>query len=149
MSVRGGTRHDHYGHGITKSRHGCSSASIPRTILIAFIALVTHYGPQKAYFRRLAFSPSLLHKKRRRTIQTHNRSGAATRKQPARRDKSKVWLLNNRDYAPDPLRSCSDTHARMNMAIDNGESSVQVQIAKDPPREEGFFCSSGTVVVAW
>jgi hypothetical protein len=27
----------------------------------------------------------------------------------------------------------------MNIAIDNGRSSVQVQIAKDPPREEGFF----------
>jgi hypothetical protein len=88
-------RHRHtYGHGITESRHGCSSASIPAlslsplsllslaTVLRSVIFVVWHF--RHRYCTRNGVGPS---------IDSQSIRSPATRKQPACRDKSKVWLL--------------------------------------------------------
>jgi hypothetical protein len=97
-------RHRHtYGHGITESRHGCSSA-IP-ALSLSPLSLLSLATVLRAYFRRLAFSPSLLHKKRRRrTIHRLTIDPVTNRTEAAScRDKSKVWLLGATATMPRPF----------------------------------------------
>jgi hypothetical protein len=100
-----------------------AAAPVFPALSLSPLSLLSLIRSSEAYFRRLAFSPSLLHKKRRRTIhrltidpvQQHGSSQLA-----AINRKFGCWC--NQRLCP-TFRSCNDTHARMNIAID-GESAT-------------------------